>query len=113
MLTKIAIHAAITLSIVAAIWPASILPLLMAVAVCTAAVVSALEAGRMGRYIWLWGFVAIAVLFNPLAPLPMSRVTLLLASMLCAAAFISWLLVVQRAKPDLSAAEVLYPADGK
>lgn len=41
--------------------------------VCVGAVLVVLQAGRTGRYAWAAGFIAIALLYNPIVPLALSR----------------------------------------
>ncbi len=41
--------------------------------VCTGAALVVLQAGRTGRYAWAAGFTAIALLYNPILPLALSR----------------------------------------
>jgi hypothetical protein len=41
--------------------------------VCAAAIVATVQAVRVRKYGWMFAFVAITVLFNPLVPLPFTR----------------------------------------
>lgn len=51
--------------------------------VCLGAVLVVLQAGRTGRYAWAAGFSAIALLYNPIVPLALSRnLFLVLASLM-------------------------------
>jgi hypothetical protein len=111
MLTKLSIGAAVVLLLLAALWPAAFsLPAIASVAVCTAAVVSALKAGEMGRYIWLWTLVAIAVVFNPIAPVGMPYAAHVILSAACAMTLLGWLMVLQRNELPQSVAQVLHPS---
>jgi uncharacterized membrane protein YccC len=42
-------------------------------AVCVAAFVVVVQAVRLRKYMWGMGFIALAVLFNPVAPFPLSH----------------------------------------
>lgn len=41
--------------------------------VCVAAIVVVMQAIRTGKYVWALGFLALAVLFNPAVPVPLSH----------------------------------------
>jgi len=41
--------------------------------VCVAAIVAVVQAIRNGKYIWGVGFIALAVLFNPAVPVPLTH----------------------------------------
>jgi len=68
----------------------------MAMVVCVAALVVVTQAFRTGKYFWGVGFVAIAVLFNPVAPLTLSHQTSLglewvsIALFLASLVFLKW-----------------------
>jgi hypothetical protein len=67
--------------------------------VCAGAVLVVLQTGRTGRYAWAAGFSAIAVLYNPLMPIALSRNIFL--SWLCLATFAASLAVL-KTTPQLS-----------
>ncbi len=69
--------------------------------VCVAAAVVAAQAFRTGKYFWGMGFVAIAVLFNPAVPIAFSHGGFLVLDLVCIAAFLASLAVLQW-KPILS-----------
>ncbi|MGD0226071.1 MAG: DUF6804 family protein [Terriglobia bacterium] len=41
--------------------------------VCVAALVVAVQAMRIGKYVWGMGFIALALLFNPAVPVPLTH----------------------------------------
>lgn len=50
--------------------------------VCVGAVLVVLQAGRTGRYAWAAGFSVIALLYNPIVPVALSRNLLLVLASL-------------------------------
>jgi hypothetical protein len=52
------------------------------------AVMVAVQAAFTHEYLWAVGFVAIAVLFNPIAPLTLSRSTFLILDSICILFFV-------------------------
>lgn len=105
---------AIVLMVVAVIAPTdSIFPGLAAFAVCALAVASAIQAGSMGSYPWVWGFVALAVVFNPFTAASLSRPVWLGLTVVAAAAFVSWGALLARKTTTMSVAQVLHPSDTK
>jgi hypothetical protein len=85
------------------------LQLLGALTACLAAVFAAVQAGGQGRYIWLGAFVLMAVLLNPVVPIPLSRATSLLALAMSLAVLVSWQAILRRTVPGQSVAQVLHP----
>ena len=69
--------------------------------VCVAAAVVAAQAFRTGKYFWGIGFVAIAILFNPVVPIAFSPGRFLVLDLVCIAAFLGSLAVL-RWRPILS-----------
>jgi len=72
--------------------------------VCLAALVLTAITAHDRKYFWVAGFTAIAILFNPFAPLTLSRITFLVLDAVCIAAFVlslflSW--TDQKRKPAL------------
>jgi len=57
--------------------------------VCVAAVMVLAQAFRIGKYFWGLGFVAIAVLFNPVVPVALSHRVFLLLDLACSGAFLA------------------------
>ena len=56
--------------------------------VSVAAVLVVAQAFRSGKYVWGIGFTAIAVLFNPVVPVPLPYRPFLLLDLACIAAFV-------------------------
>ena len=61
---------------------------LLALAVFLAALLLVAQTALGGKYLWAVAFAAIAVLFNPVAPLTLSRPTFLVLDAVCMWAFI-------------------------
>ena len=77
-------------------------------AVCVAAVLAALQSLSDGRYIWFSGFMAMAVLLNPIGPVSLTRIPTLALLGVCLAILASWITMVRGAMPSRSIAQVLY-----
>jgi len=73
-------------------------PVVLDILVCIGALLVVTQAWRIQKYFWATGFVAIAVLFNPIVPLVLTRKTLFLLELVCLAAFLLSLTVLT-AKP--------------
>jgi hypothetical protein len=80
-------------------------------AVCAAAVLAALQSLSDGRYVWFSGFMAMAVLLNPIGPTSLTRLPTLALLAVCLTLLASWMAVVHDAMPSRSIAQVLYPRD--
>ena len=76
--------------------------------VCVAALAVVAQAFRTSKYLWGAGFVSIAVLFNPIAPLTLSGRTFLWLDLACVATF-ALSLAALKAKPRLSIAGIINP----
>lgn len=74
---------------------------ILEVVVCVSGLLVVTQAIRASKYSWAAGFLAIAVLFNPVVPLPLSRNAFLLLEWLCLGAFLGSLAVL-RMQPALS-----------
>ena len=61
---------------------------LLEIVVCVSGLLAAMQAVRVGQYIWAAGFLAIAVLFNPIVTLGLSGKTLLWLDWVCLATFL-------------------------
>lgn len=57
------------------------------IVVCSGAAVVGLQGFQLARYRWMWCFLAIALLFNPALPIPLSGLPGLIAIGISAAAF--------------------------
>ena len=69
--------------------------------VCVAALVVAVQAMRIGKYVWGMGFIAIALLFNPAVPVPLTHRLLLGLEWFSIGAFMVSLAAL-RSRPMLS-----------
>ncbi len=110
MLTRIVFVVAVVLTLLSLVFGGQPgIGVFAAVAVCFAAVLAAIEAGRAGRYLWVSGMLLLAVVLNPILPvaLPPPAATVLLGVGLAAVA--SWIIVLRRTIPSQSIAQVLHP----
>lgn len=62
--------------------------ILLQFAVCAGAILVVFQAGVAEKYFWAAVFIAIAVLFNPIAPVALSSRTFLLLDLSCLAMFL-------------------------
>jgi hypothetical protein len=114
MLTRIAFVVAIVLSLLSLVFSDRGGIYIAAVAaVCFAAVLAAIEAGRAGRYIWLAGLIVLAAVLNPVMPLALSPAATVLVMSLSFIILTAWMVVLSRTVPSQSIAQVLYPQDPK
>jgi len=74
---------------------------LLEIVVCVSALLVFTQAARVGKYMWATGFLTIAVLFNPVVPMVLSRKTLLWLDWVCLMTFMISLLALKR-QPILS-----------
>jgi hypothetical protein len=82
-------------------------------AICFAAVLAAIEAGRAGRYAWLGGLVVLATVLNPVVPIALSPAATVLLMSVSFAVLTAWMVVLSRTVPSQSIAQVLHPQDPK
>lgn len=75
--------------------------------ICSSAVLVAFEAFRSGKYLWTIAFAGLAVLFNPVVAVSLSRGVLPGMSVLCFTMFLASLRFLRTA-PRLSVASVTY-----
>ena len=102
MLTKIMKWASIAVLLQAVLWRSSgNYQLLLEFVVCAGAILVALDAVHEEKYLWGTGFVAIALLFNPIAPVVLSRTMFLWLGWASVATFLASLIMLA-AKPILS-----------
>jgi hypothetical protein len=71
------------------------------VVVCMSGLLAVTQAVRASKYFWATGFVAIAVLFNPVAPVAHARRTFLWLDLVCLMTFLISLAAL-KAQPTLS-----------
>jgi len=73
----------------------------LGIVVCVSCLLVVTQTISAGKYFWAAGFLGIAVLFNPIVPLPLSANVFLLLEWVCLAAFLVSLAVL-RMQPTLS-----------
>jgi len=96
MLTKIMKWVCISALLLAVIWRSSAnYQLLLEFLVCAGAVLLVLRAWRMGKYPWAAGFTAIAVLFNPVAPIVLPHPILVWVNWISLVSFVLSLAVLR------------------
>jgi hypothetical protein len=80
-------------------------------AACAAAALAAVRSIDEDRYLWFSGFIAIAVLLNPIGALWLTRTLSLVMLGICLTMVASWMIMRRRAVRSLSIAQVLHPRD--
>ncbi len=102
MFTRIMKWVSIAVLLLAALrLPTGSYQVLFEVAVCMSGLLAATQAVRAGKYFWAAGFLAIAVVFNPVVPIALSRKIFLWLDWVCLAAFLLSLAALKR-QPTLS-----------
>ena len=102
MFTKIMKWVSIVVLLLAVLrLPTASYQVLLEIVVCVAGLLVLTQAVRAGKYFWAAGFLAIAVLFNPVVPVALSRKILLGLDWVCLAAFLLSLAALKR-QPTLS-----------
>jgi Family of unknown function (DUF6804) len=102
MVTKIMKWASVAMLFLAAFWRSSAnFHLMLESVVCVAGVLVIAQAFRTGKYFWAAGFLAIAVLFNPVVPVGLPAHLLIWMDLACLAAFLGSLAAI-RTNPVLS-----------
>jgi len=89
--------------------PTASYQILLEVVVCVTALLVVTQAVRTGKYFWAAGFIVIAVLFNPVVPVALSRKTSLWLDLVCLAAFLVSLAAL-KTKPLLSIPGIINPS---
>jgi Family of unknown function (DUF6804) len=79
--------------------------------VCVSGLVVFTQAVRVGKYVWAAGFVAIAVLFNPIAPIMFSRRISVWLDLVCLMTFLLSLAAL-RSQPTLSMPSITHRTPG-
>jgi hypothetical protein len=109
MMTKMMKWVAIVALLSAAIWrPSAGFEVLLQFVVCMSALLVSAQAWRARKYLWAVGFVSIAVLFNPVAPVGLSRGMFLWLDVACLATFLISLAAV-KTTPRLSVSGIIRP----
>ena len=102
MFMKVMKFVCVGVLLLTAFWVASPgVKVLLDILVCVGAITVAAEAVARPKYLWAAGFVAIAVLFNPIAPVALSRNVFLGLDVACLLAFLLSLAALRR-QPMLS-----------
>ncbi len=102
MLTKIMKWVSLGVLLLAVLWGSSAsYQILLEFVICAGSLLVVLQASRAGKYFWAAGFLAIAVLFNPVVPVALSREIFLWLDWVCLAAFLVSLAALKR-QPRLS-----------
>jgi Family of unknown function (DUF6804) len=102
MFTKIMKLVCVGALLLAAFWVASPgVEILLDILICVGAVMVSTQAVARTKYLWAAGFVAIAVLFNPIVPVVPSPNVFLVLDAACLLAFLLSLAALKR-QPKLS-----------
>jgi uncharacterized protein DUF6804 len=101
MLTNIMKWVSSTVLLLAGLRLATPYQVLLELVVCASALLVLTQAVRVGKYMWATGFLTIAVLFNPIVPMILSRKTLLWLDWVCLMTFMISLWALKR-QPILS-----------
>ncbi len=102
MFTKIMKFVCAGVLLLTAFWVATPgVKILLDIVVCVGALMVATEAVARPKYLWAAGFVAISLLFNPIAPVALSRNVFLVLDVACLLAFLISLETL-RSQPVLS-----------
>jgi Family of unknown function (DUF6804) len=101
-MTKIMKWVSITMLLLAVLrLPVASHPVLLAIVVCATGLLVAAQAVRAGKYSWAVGFLAIAVLFNPVIPIARAGRDILWIDAVGLAAFLT-AVVAFKARPALT-----------
>jgi hypothetical protein len=96
MITSIMKWVSSTMLFLAGLSLASSYQVLVEFVVCVSGLLVVTQAVRASKYYWAAGFLAIAVLFNPVIPLVLARKTLLWLDWLCLMTFLVSLAALKR-----------------
>ncbi len=114
MLTRIVFVVAVVLALLSLAFPdRGGIGVIAVAAVCFATVLAAIEAGRVGRYLWLGGLIVLAAVVNPILPLALSPSGAVVLMSVSFAILTTWMVVLGRTIPSQSIAQVLHPQDPK
>ena len=105
LFTQVMKWVSVMVLLVAALWRSLAIDqvglLVLQFVVCAGALLVAWQAGRRSKHLWTAGFIAIALLFNPVAPIVLSRMLFLGLDFASLAAFLVSIAVLKR-QPALS-----------
>jgi Family of unknown function (DUF6804) len=106
MFTKIMKWVSVAVLLLAVFWRSSPnFKLFLESVVCVAGLMVFIQAIRTGKYFWAVGFVAIAVLFNPVVPVGITTPLVFWLDLACLGAFLISL-VALKTRPILSAPSI-------
>lgn len=109
MLTKTMKWVCITMLLLALFWePLRSYELTFEILICGGALLVVMQAWRAQKYFWTTGFIAIAVVFNPIVPLVLTRRIFFLLVLACLGAFLVSLAVLT-GKPLAPAPGIINP----
>ncbi len=112
MFTKIMKWVSIAVLLLAVLrLPTASYQVLLEIVVCVSGLLVVTQAVRASKYFWAAGFLAIAVLFNPVVPIALSRKIFLWLDWVCLAAFLFSLAALKR-QPTLSIPSITYRTPG-
>ncbi len=113
MLTKIMKCVSILVLCVAALrLPTANFQVLLEIVISVTALLVVTQAVRLRRYLWAAGFGVIAVLFNPILPVALSRTTWLWLDWVCFMTFLVSLAAL-KTRPTFSEPSITHPAAGR
>jgi Family of unknown function (DUF6804) len=97
MFTKIMKWLSIAALLLAVFWRSSAsFQLVLEAVVCVTGILVVMQAVRRGMYLWAVGFLAIALLFNPVAPVSLPRSVFFWLDVACIVTFLASLAVMKR-----------------
>ena len=113
MLTKIMKCVSILVLCVAALrLPTANFQVLLEIVISVTALLVVTQAVRLRKYVWAAGFGVIAVLFNPILPVALSRTTWLWLDWVCFTTFLVSLAAL-KTRPTFSEPSITHPAAGR
>ena len=100
VLTRTMKWVSIMMLLLALFWPPlSNHQVALEILICLSALLVVAQAWNAGKHFWALGFVAVAVLFNPIVPLVVTRQTYFWLEWVCLAAFILSLIILTAKQP--------------
>lgn len=88
--------------------PAGGYEIMLQFVVCVSAILVAFQAARSHKQLWAIAFAGLAVLFNPVVTVPLSKSVFLWINIVCLTMFLASLKVLKTA-PKLSIPSITYP----
>jgi Family of unknown function (DUF6804) len=107
MFTKFMKWFSIGVLLLAVFWRSSAnFQLLLELVICVASLLVITQAVRTGKYLWAAGFLAIAVLFNPVVPVKLPGQFLLVLDLSCLMVFLASLIAL-KTRPILAIPSII------